>query len=252
MTGFTGSIDSHGRPVHRVQRGAAVNDLADLFGPQGLNFAGLSPPVQIALLLGLTVLLPALVVTATSFTRCVIVLAFVRQALATPNVPPNLVLTGLSLFLTFYIMQPVFHEIDQKALQPYMQQQIPGQEALRQGLEIYKRFLLRHTRKSDLSLFLHFAGLSENPQLQKPEDTPFFVVLPAFVISELKTAFLMGFCIYLPFLMVDLVVASVLTSMGMVMMPPVTISAPFKVLLFVLADGWHLISYALTASFGST
>lgn len=225
-----------------------MNDLADLFGPQGLNFAQLSPPAQLALLLGLSVLLPAFVVTATCFTRCVIVLAFVRQALATPNVPPNLLLTGLALILTISIMQPVFQEIDRKALHPYMNKQMPGPEALQQGITIYKRFLLHHTRKNDLSLFIHLSGKT---QLQTPEDTPFFVILPAFVISELKTAFLMGFCIYLPFLMVDLVVASVLTSMGMVMMPPVTISAPFKVLLFVLADGWHLIAYALTASFGS-
>lgn len=224
-----------------------MNDLVDLLGPQGLNFANLSPPVQIALLLGLSVLLPAFVVTATAFTRCIIVLAFVRQALATPNVPPNLLLTGLALFFTLYIMQPVFQEIDRVALQPYLNGQLPGPDALRAGLHSYKRFLLRHTRKNDIALFLHFSGQS---QLPAPEDTPFHVLLPAFVISELKTAFLMGFCIYLPFLMVDLVVASVLTSMGMVMMPPVTISAPFKVLLFVLADGWHLVAYALTASFG--
>lgn len=225
-----------------------MNDVVDLIGPQGLNFAHLSPPAQIALVLGLSVLLPVLVVTATAFTRCVIVLAFVRQALATPNVPPNLLLTGLALFLTVYIMQPVFQQIDRQALQPYLRQQLPGPEALRQALQIYKRFLLQHTRKNDLALFLHFA---QHTQLPSPEDTPYAVLLPAFVISELKTAFLMGFCIYLPFLMVDLVVASVLTSMGMVMMPPVTISAPFKLLLFVLADGWHLVAYALTASFAT-
>lgn len=223
-------------------------DVADLLNrPDGINLANLSPPVQTALLLGLTTLLPAILMTATSFTRVVIVLSFVRQGLATPNVPPNLVLTGLSLFLTLFIMQPVFTEIDQKALQPYLAKQMTGAEAVRVGADVHKRFLLRNTRKSDLGLFLHLSG---NTTVEKPEDAPFLTVVPAFVISELKTAFVMGFCIYLPFLMVDLVVSSVLTSMGMVMMPPVTISAPFKVLLFVLADGWHLVTHAVAASYG--
>jgi flagellar biosynthesis protein FliP len=223
-------------------------DFANLFGgPNGLNLDNLSPPVQIALLLGLSALLPALIVTATCFTRVVIVLAFVRQGLATQNVPPNLVLTGLALFITMFIMQPVLGEIDQKALQPYLGKKISGAEALRTGVEIHKRFLIKHTRKQDLALFLHMSG---NKTVQNPEDTPFLTVLPAFVISELKTAFIMGFCIFLPFLMVDLVVSSVLTSMGMVMMPPVTISAPFKILLFVLADGWHLVTYAVAVSYG--
>ncbi len=223
-------------------------DVADLLArPDGINLAALSPPVQTALLLGLTTLLPALLMTATSFTRVVIVLSFVRQGLATPNVPPNLVLTGLALFLTLFIMQPVFTEIDQKALQPYLAKQMTGADAVRAGAEVHKRFLLRNTRKADLGLFLHLSG---NKTVEKPEDAPFLTVLPAFVISELKTAFVMGFCIYLPFLMVDLVVSSVLTSMGMVMMPPVTISAPFKVLLFVLADGWHLVTHAVAASYG--
>ena len=223
-------------------------DVADLFTrPDGVNFSNLSPPVQTALLLGLTTLLPAILMTATSFTRVVIVLSFVRQGLATPNLPPNLVLTGLALFLTLFIMQPVFTEIDQKALQPYLAKQMTGAEAVRVGADIHKRFLLRNTRKADLGLFLHLSG---NKTVEKAEDAPFLCVLPAFVISELKTAFVMGFCIYLPFLMVDLVVSSVLTSMGMVMMPPVTISAPFKVLLFVLADGWHLVTHAVAASYG--
>jgi flagellar biosynthetic protein FliP len=223
-------------------------DVADLFArPDGLNLSNLSPPVQTALLLGLTTLIPAVLMTATSFTRVVIVLSFVRQGLATPNLPPNLVLTGLALFLTLFIMQPVFAEIDQKALQPYLAGQMTGAEALRAGAEVHKRFLLRNTRKADLGLFLHLSG---NKSVEKPEDAPLLTVIPAFVISELKTAFIMGFCVYLPFLMVDLVVSSVLTSMGMVMMPPVTISAPFKVLLFVLADGWHLVTHAVAASYG--
>jgi flagellar biosynthetic protein FliP len=224
-----------------------MNDFADILtNPNGLNLQNLSPPVQIALLLGLSILLPAALVTATCFTRVVIVLSFARQGLGTQNVPPNLVLTGLALFITLFIMQPTVTEIDQKALQPYLARQMNGADALRAGIEIHKKFLLRHTRKQDLALFLHLSG---NKTVQQPEDTPFLTVVPAFVISELKTAFIMGFCIYLPFLMVDLVVSSVLTSMGMVMMPPVTISAPFKVLLFVLADGWHLVTYAVAVSY---
>jgi flagellar biosynthetic protein FliP len=224
-----------------------MGDFDHLFGPNGLNLQNLSPPVQIALMLGLSALLPAALMTVTCFTRVVIVLSFVRQGLATQNVPPNLVITGLAMFLTLFIMQPTFREIDEKALQPYLKKQLSGPDAIKTGVDIHKRFMLRHTRKQDLALFLHLAG---NKTVQEPEQTPIFTVIPAFVISELKTAFIMGFCIYLPFLMVDLVVSSVLTSMGMVMMPPVTISAPFKILLFVLADGWHLVTYAIAASYG--
>lgn len=216
----------------------------NLFDPATLK--NLSPPVQIALMLGLTTLLPAALMTLTSFTRVIIVLAFVRQGLATQQVPPNLVLTGLAMFMTIFIMKPTFEEIDQKALQPYLQQQMAGADAISTGSGILKQFMLRHTRKQDLALFLH---LSNNKSVEQASDAPFFTVIPAFVISELKTAFIMGFCIYLPFLMVDLVVSSVLTSMGMVMMPPVTISAPFKILLFVLADGWHLVAHAIAASY---
>ncbi|MDY3551614.1 flagellar type III secretion system pore protein FliP [Gemmata sp. JC717] len=224
-----------------------MGDLADFVnGPNGLNFQNLSPPVQTALMLGLSALLPAALMTMTCFTRVVIVLSFVRQGLGAQNVPPNLVLTGLALFITLFVMQPTFAEIDQKAYQPYLQKKMTGPEAFKTGTDIYKQFMLRQTRKQDLALFLH---LSKHT-VEKAEDAPFLTVVPAFLISELKTAFIMGFCLYLPFLMVDLVVSSVLTSMGMVMMPPVTISAPFKILLFVLADGWHLVTYAIALSYG--
>jgi flagellar biosynthetic protein FliP len=223
-------------------------DVFDLFNrPDGLNLQNASPPVQIALLLGLSTLLPSALMVLTCYTRVIIVLSFVRQGLATQQVPPNLVLTGLSIFLTLFIMQPTFTEIDQKALQPYLNKQMTAQEAIRAGGEVHKRFLLQHTRKQDLALFLHLSG---NKTVESPEQSPMLTVIPAFVISELKTAFVMGFCIFVPFLMVDLVVSSILTSMGMVMMPPVTISAPFKILLFVLADGWHLVSHAIAASYG--
>lgn len=225
-----------------------MNDIVDLFSrPEGINLQNVSPQIQVSLLLGLSTILPAAIMTVTCFTRVIIVLSFVRQGLATQQVPPNLVLNGLAIFLSIFIMQPTFEEIDKKAIQPYLNKQMPGQEAIRVGIEIHKQFLLRHTRKQDMALFLHLAGMDT---VQDASQAPLQTIIPAFVISELKTAFIMGFCIYLPFLMVDLVVSSVLTSMGMVMMPPITISAPFKILLFVLADGWHMVSYAIVASYG--
>lgn len=223
-------------------------DLVDLFnraaGAEGLQ--GLSQPVQIALLLGAFALLPAALMTTTAYTRIIIVLAFVRQGLATQQIPPNMVLNGLALFMTAFIMRPTFEEINEKSITPYLNKQIQSTEAIRRGAESMQKFMIRQTRKADLALFLHMSGTTS---VETPEDVPFLVLVPAFVISELKTAFIMGFCIYLPFLMVDLVVSSVLTSMGMVMMPPALISAPFKVLLFILADGWHLIARSLSASF---
>lgn len=207
----------------------------------------LSPPLQTALFLGALVLLPSLLVCLTGFTRIIIVLSFARRAVTSQDIPPNQVLMGLSLFLTLFVMGPTWDEIDQKAITPYLNEKISGPEAVNLGSSAMRKFMLKQTRRQDLALFIHMARI-EVPG--DPDDTPMRVVVPAFVISELKTAFIMGFCIYLPFLLVDLVVSSVLTSMGMVMMPPVVVSAPFKVLLFVLADGWHLIASALGASFG--
>ncbi len=207
----------------------------------------LSAPIQTALFLGALALLPALLVCVTPFTRILIVLSFVRRAVTSQDTPPNQVLLGLAFFLTLFIMRPTLDEIDAKALTPYQDGKIQGVEALRQSGEPLKKFMLRQTRRQDLALFLHLGNIKN---VQRPEDTPFHALVPAFVISELKTAFVMGFCIYLPFLLVDLVVSSVLNAMGMMMMPPVIISAPFKVLLFVLADGWHLTVRALSMSFG--
>ncbi len=207
----------------------------------------LSPPLQTALFLGALTLLPALLVSLTPFTRVVIVLSFVRQAVGAAQIPPNTVLIGLALFLTFFVMGPTWDEMNEQAITPYFNQKISGVEAARRAATAQHKFMIRQTRRTDLALFLHLSG-AEPPQ--EPADTPLRVLVPAFVISELKTAFIMGFLIYLPFLLVDLVVASVLTSVGMVMMPPVLISAPFKILLFVLADGWHLIARALSLSFG--
>jgi flagellar biosynthetic protein FliP len=207
----------------------------------------LSPPLQTALFLGAMALIPAALVALTSFTRIVIVLGFVRRAVTTQEIPPNTVITGLSLFLTLFIMGPVWEEMNAQAIAPYLDKKISGPEAVKLGAAALEKFMLRQTRKQDLALFIHMAGIKPP---QEPCDTPFRVLVPAFMISELKTAFIMGFLIYLPFLVVDLVVSSVLTAMGMVMMPPVLISAPFKILLFVLADGWHLVARALSLSFG--
>ncbi len=210
-------------------------------------FQNLSAPIQTALFLGSLVLLPALLVCMTPFTRIVIVLSFVRRAVTSQDIPPNTVLLGLSLFLTLFVMRSTLEQIDKQALTPYLQKKMSGSEAIQQGGQVFKAFMLRQTRRQDLALFIHMAGLK---QIEQPSDTPFDLIVPAFVISELKTAFVMGFCIYLPFLLVDLVVSSLLNAMGMMMMPPVIISAPFKILLFVLADGWHLAVRALSLSFG--
>ncbi len=209
-------------------------------------FQNLSSPVQTALFLGSLVLLPAALVCLTPFTRIVIVLSFVRRAVTSQEIPSNTVLTGLSLFLTLFVMGPTLDDMNKQAITPYLDGKIGGTQAFQGGSAVLHKFMLRQTRKQDLALFIHMSGM-EAPQ--QPSDTPIRVLIPAFVISELKTAFIMGFCIYLPFLLVDLVVSSVLTSLGMMMMPPVIISAPFKILLFVLADGWHLVVRALSLSF---
>lgn len=206
----------------------------------------LSPPIQMSLMLGSLVLLPAALACLTCFTRIVIVLSFVRRGMSTQEIPPNSVMMGLALFLTFFIMQPTWNKLSEKAVSPYLSGKISGLDALNRGAAIQKGFLLRQTRKQDLALFLH---MSQSGPIAEPKDTPMVALIPAFMISELKTAFLMGFCIYLPFLLVDIVVSTVLMSMGMMMMPPVIISTPFKVLLFVLADGWHLIALAVNQSF---
>ncbi len=222
-----------------------MQDFIDL-ASKGDTWQSLSPQVQLALTLGSLALLPAALVTMTCFTRIIIVLSFVRQGMAAQAVPPNTVLTGLALFLTLFIMRPTIDEIGEKAVRPYLEKKLDAVGAAKAAAGPMRAFMLRQTRKQDLGLLMYMAG---EGTVQGPEDVPFTVLVPAFIISELKTAFIMGFCIFMPFLMVDLVVSSVLTSMGMVMMPPSLISAPFKILLFVLADGWHLVALALGQSF---
>jgi flagellar biosynthetic protein FliP len=214
---------------------------------QSEGYQALAPPLQTALFLGGLALLSTALVSVTAFTRIIIVLAFVRRALSTQEIPPNSVLIGLALFLTYFVMGPTLDSLYSKAAAPYFRGEVSGDKACELGVEQLRGFMLRHTRKRDLALFLHMASVE---RVESSEDTPTRVLVPAFMVSELKTAFLMGFCIYVPFLLIDLVVSTVLMSMGMMMMPPVVISTPFKILLFVLVDGWHLIARALSASFG--
>jgi flagellar biosynthetic protein FliP len=191
-------------------------------------------------------LLPALLLSMTSFTRIMIVLAILRQALGTAQTPSNQVLLGLSLFLTLFTMAPVFDQVNEKALQPYLKEQIADSVALEQAFAPFRQFMLKQTRETDLELFVRISG---KPEITTPEETPYTLLAPAFITSELKTAFQMGFLLFLPFLIIDLVVATILMSMGMMMLSPMVISLPFKLMLFVLVDGWALVMETLAASF---
>jgi flagellar biosynthetic protein FliP len=202
--------------------------------------------LQILLLLTILSLAPALVVLLTSFTRIVVVLSFLRQALGTHQMPPNQVVIGLALFLTFFIMTPIWNQVNEQALQPYLAEQITPKEAFERGKAPIRAFMFKQTREKDLNLFLQISRRKEVP---RKEDVPTEALIPAFVISELKTAFQIGFMIYLPFIIVDMVIASVLLSMGMLMLPPIMISLPFKLMLFVLVDGWNLLVGSLVRSF---
>ncbi|MBC7104953.1 MAG: flagellar type III secretion system pore protein FliP [Firmicutes bacterium] len=202
--------------------------------------------VKLLLLLTFLALAPALVLTVTSFTRIVVVLSLLRSALGTQATPPNQVLIGLALFLTAFVMAPVYREIDARAVQPFMATQISLEQAQQEGAAPLRDFMLRQTRERDLSLFVNLARI---PTPVEAAGLPLTVVVPAFIISELKTAFQIGFVLYLPFLVIDMVVASTLMSMGMFMLPPVMISLPFKLLLFVLVDGWYLVVKSLVESF---
>jgi len=207
----------------------------------------LAQPIKILLLLTLLSILPAVLVLTTSFTRIVIVLSFIRRALTTQNIPPSQVVVGLALFLSFFVMAPTLKEINARALQPYLNHSIGAEEAIREGTEPLREFMFTQTREDDLALFVAMSGM-ERPESRA--DVPTHVLIPAFVIGELKRSFELGFVLFLPFLVIDLIVASVLLSMGMMMLPPVMISAPLKILLFVLVDGWHLIAESLMLSFG--
>ncbi|VTU26840.1 Flagellar biosynthetic protein FliP precursor [Variovorax sp. PBS-H4] len=213
-------------------------------GPGGSQTWSLS--VQTLVLLTSLSFLPALLLSMTSFTRILIVLGLLRTALGTQASPPNQILVGLSLFLTFFVMAPVFDKVYDEAYKPLSENKISTERALERGIAPFKTFMLKQTRENDLALF---AKLAKVPAMEGPEDVPLRILLPSFVISELKTAFQIGFTIFIPFLIIDLVVASVLMSMGMMMVPPASIALPFKLMLFVMADGWQLLIGALAQSF---
>ncbi len=202
--------------------------------------------LQILIWLTILTLAPSILIMTTCFVRLVVVLALTRQALGAGALPPNQVITSLALILTFFIMAPTFNEINEKALQPYMQNQITQQAALDRGIKPIRDFMFKQTHEKELALFVRMAKI-EKPKTK--DDVPTFVLLPSFILSELKTAFTIGFVIYLPFLVIDIVVSSVLVSMGMMFLPPSMIALPFKLIMFVMVDGWYLIVRSLVESF---
>ena len=202
--------------------------------------------LQIFLLMTVLSLAPAILIMVTSFTRFVIVLSLLRRALGTMQMPPNQVMIGLALFLTFFVMAPVWHQINQSALQPYLDEKIGNQQALQNAVAPLREFMFKQTREKDLALFVDIAKLQRPKNI---EDIPTTVLIPSFIISEVKTAFQIGLLLYVPFLIIDMVVASVLLSMGMMMLPPIMVSLPFKLMLFVLADGWYLLVGSLVKGF---
>ncbi|MEI3604609.1 flagellar type III secretion system pore protein FliP [Pseudogracilibacillus sp. SE30717A] len=221
-----------------------MDDLINIFSSS--DPSAISTSVKLILLLTVLSIAPGILILMTSFTRIIIVLSFVRTSLATQQMPPNQVLIGLALFLTFFIMAPTFNEIYSEALQPLFEEEMTLDEAYESASLPIKEFMSQHTRQKDLALFLNYTN-QDAPQ--SVQDIPLTALVPAFAISELKTAFQMGFMIFIPFLIIDMAVASVLMSMGMMMLPPVMISLPFKILLFILVDGWYLITHSLLQGF---
>ena len=207
---------------------------------------GLGSAIQVLILITLITLAPSLVIMLTAFTRIIVVLGFVRSAIGIPQTPPNQVLTGLALFLTFFIMTPTFTAINDTTLQPLMANKITQSQALDRAQVPIRAFMFKQVRPSDLSLMVYAA---HGPRPRTQDDVPTMVLIPAFILSELHTAFQIGFMIFLPFLVIDIVVSSALMAMGMMMLPPTTISLPFKLLLFVMVDGWHLVVQSLLLGF---
>jgi flagellar biosynthetic protein FliP len=222
-------------------RGAVDVGVESSKAPQDVSLA-----IQLVALLTVLTLAPALLIMVTSFTRIVIVLGFIRSALGVPTMPPNQVILGLALFLSLFVMMPTIDAVNKNALQPYMQGTLSQDVALDRAQKPIRDFMLKQTREKDLALFIQ---LAHRQQPSKPDDVPTYILIPAFIISELKTAFQMGFIIFIPFLVIDMVISSTLMSMGMMMLPPAMISLPFKLLLFVMVDGWYLVVGSLVRSF---
>ncbi len=202
--------------------------------------------IKIILLLTIIAIAPAILMTMTSFTRILIVFQFLRQAMGTRETPSNQILIPLSLFMTFFLMAPIFNQVNDNAIKPYLNNKIDQSQFFVAASEPFKRFMLAHTRKTDLALFVR---MSQNKKPKNASEISFFTVVPSFIISELKTAFQMGFLIYLPFFILDIVTAAVLMALGMMMLPPVIISLPIKLVIFVLVDGWHLVVESMLKSF---
>ncbi|WP_144643949.1 flagellar type III secretion system pore protein FliP [Priestia megaterium] len=221
-----------------------MNEVMNLFNSSSPT--NVSTSVQLLLLLTVFSVAPGILIMMTCFTRIVIVLSFVRTSLGTQQMPPNQILVGLSLFLTFFIMAPTFSQVNEQALQPLLKEKITLNQAYKKAAEPMKEFMSAHTRQKDLALFLEYADIDKPSSVQ---DIPLTALVPAYAISELKTAFQIGFMIFIPFLIIDMIIASVLMSMGMMMLPPVMISLSFKILLFVLVDGWNLVVKSLLISF---
>ena len=233
-----------GSSAAQIPQQPSINlDISSPDGPQSWTIG-----IRILFLLTALTLAPAFVMMMTSFTRVVIVLSLIRQAMGTLHSPPNQVVIGLALFLTLFIMGPVWEQVQQRALNPYMEDKISQDQALEQAVDPVRMFMLKQVREKDLDLFIKMSGNTVPPV---PTETPLRVLIPAFVTSELRTAFQIGFLIYIPFLVIDMIVASVLMSMGMMLLPPVMISLPFKLVLFVLADGWFLVVGSLMQSFNT-
>ena len=209
--------------------------------------AEVSTALQVLLVLTVLSVAPAILLMTTAFTRIIIVLSFVRQAMGTQNTPPNQVLLGLALFLTLFIMAPTLNALNDRAVQPYMAERITQQQALEQSVAVMRDFMFSQVQESELQLFIE---ITKEEQPENPKEVSTLILVPAFMLSELKRAFQMGFMIYVPFLVIDMLVSSVLMAMGMMMLPPIVISLPFKLLLFVLVDGWQLVVGSLMQSFG--
>jgi flagellar biosynthetic protein FliP len=228
-----------------------IPDIARIIDKAGTSEPGGEPaewttPVKLVVIFTLLAIIPSLLAMTTSFTRIVIVLGFVRRAISTQSIPPNIALMGLALFLTIFTMAPTFYKVNEQAVQPYLADQIDSTMAADMASNIMKEFMIRQTRQTDLARFVKIA------KLQKPKtlmDIPLHIVIPSFIISEFRTAFEMGCLIFIPFLLLDLVIASVLLTAGMMMLPPVMISLPFKIILFILIDGWGILAQSLSLSF---
>jgi len=213
---------------------------------EGEDAKDLSVTLQILLLLTILTLAPAIIIMLTSFVRIVVIFSFLRHAIGTHQMPPNQLLVGLAIILTAFIMAPTITQINENALQPYLQDEISQKEAYDSGIKPLREFMLKQVREKDLALFVSLSGVAKP---EKPEDIPTYLIIPGFVISELRVAFQISFVLFIPFLIIDMVVASVLMSMGMLMLPPIMVSLPFKILLFVLVDGWYMIIKSVVTSF---